>query len=204
MHNGKKVKKQKIMEAAYQLFCENGYKKTKIADIAVAAGIGKGTVYEYFDSKEALLLSIFSSGTEEYLADCQAVIESQDTETEKLINLIKVEAECTKENGARIMKMSQMILDTSDGLSADFIKKMNEEWNKKYAFYRQILNRGIETGEFRKMDTDMAAVAIIGAVGSYLHVKYGVSTLPEIVLPFDVEALQKEEMVELLLRGIQN
>ena len=43
----KTQKRQRIMDAALQVFVKSGYEKTKIIDVAQAAGIGKGTVYEY-------------------------------------------------------------------------------------------------------------------------------------------------------------
>ena len=51
----KTIKRQLIMDAALQVFVQNGYEKTKIIDVAKTAGIGKGTVYEYFSSKEELI-----------------------------------------------------------------------------------------------------------------------------------------------------
>ena len=44
-------KKNEIFRAASQVFFSKGFEKTKIEDIAKQAGIGKGTVYEYFESK---------------------------------------------------------------------------------------------------------------------------------------------------------
>ena len=44
-------KKELIIEAAIKVFARDGLEKGKIADIAKEAGIGKGTVYEYFRSK---------------------------------------------------------------------------------------------------------------------------------------------------------
>ncbi len=48
-------KRIKIFEACIKVFGEKGIHKTKIADIAKEAGIGKGTVYEYFKSKDEIL-----------------------------------------------------------------------------------------------------------------------------------------------------
>ena len=48
----------KISEAALKLFAENGYEGTSISQIAKSAGISKGLVYNYFDSKEAILNEI--------------------------------------------------------------------------------------------------------------------------------------------------
>ena len=54
-----KDKKDRMVEAAAMLFAQNGYAGTSVADIAIKAAIGKGTVYEYFDSKEDLFFAVF-------------------------------------------------------------------------------------------------------------------------------------------------
>ncbi len=58
----KKNKKYRILNAAEQIFSEKGYENAKIQDIAGAAGIADGTVYEYFNNKEDLLFSTLQEG----------------------------------------------------------------------------------------------------------------------------------------------
>ncbi|MCI5145255.1 MAG: TetR/AcrR family transcriptional regulator, partial [Candidatus Electrothrix sp. AR3] len=53
----KKETRAAIMEAALTLFGERGYEHTSIAALAKAAGIGKGTIYSYFKSKNEILLA---------------------------------------------------------------------------------------------------------------------------------------------------
>jgi AcrR family transcriptional regulator len=55
----KKDKKNRILEAAAQIFAQKGYAGASVADIALKAEIGKGTVYEYFKSKEDLFFAVF-------------------------------------------------------------------------------------------------------------------------------------------------
>ena len=57
--NLKNEKKSKIIAAAAQVFAQRGYSGTSVAEIAVQAGIGKGTIYEYFASKEDLFFAVF-------------------------------------------------------------------------------------------------------------------------------------------------
>ena len=65
---------EQIISAAITCFAEQGFGPSKIADVAAAAGVGKGTVYEYFRSKEHLLL-----------AACIAACEQNETRiTERL------------------------------------------------------------------------------------------------------------------------
>lgn len=51
-------KRTLIMQSALELFSKNGYHNTTIQDIANEAGIAKGGIYSYFESKEELLLSV--------------------------------------------------------------------------------------------------------------------------------------------------
>src|SRR2546425_963140 len=47
-----------IVAAALEVFGERGFAATKLADVARRAGVTKGTVYLYFDSKEALFKAV--------------------------------------------------------------------------------------------------------------------------------------------------
>ncbi len=50
---------KQIIDSAFELFAKEGYSKTSIAAVAKKAGISKGLIYHYFDSKEAILEAIF-------------------------------------------------------------------------------------------------------------------------------------------------
>jgi len=54
---GDAEKRAAILEAADRLFVRYGFKKTTIDDVAAEAGVGKGTIYYYFRSKQELLLA---------------------------------------------------------------------------------------------------------------------------------------------------
>lgn len=61
----RKSKKKLIMDAALELFGADGYHQTPISKIAEKANISKGLMYNYFKSKEELLLGVIDSGLEE-------------------------------------------------------------------------------------------------------------------------------------------
>ena len=54
----KQLRRQSILSAAEILFAHNGYRKTKIEDIAEKAEVSVGTVYGYFQNKEELLVAV--------------------------------------------------------------------------------------------------------------------------------------------------
>ncbi|MGD2099907.1 MAG: TetR/AcrR family transcriptional regulator [Desulfobacterales bacterium] len=59
MEQQKEIKRNQIVAAAARVFARSGYSNAVIADIAMEANIGKGTVYEYFESKEDLFFAVF-------------------------------------------------------------------------------------------------------------------------------------------------
>lgn len=65
------ARKNQILDAAATVFAEKGFHPTTIQDIAKQAGIAGGTIYNYFDSKPALLLGIFERMREAILEDAQ-------------------------------------------------------------------------------------------------------------------------------------
>lgn len=62
-------RKEKIMETALELFAFSGFHATSISQIASKAGIAKGSVYHYFESKDVLLAEIFTSLYDELMSD---------------------------------------------------------------------------------------------------------------------------------------
>ena len=64
----RETKKALIMDAAMELFANEGYHPSSVSKIAKKAGISKGLLYNYFESKEDLLLTIMINGLEEMMA----------------------------------------------------------------------------------------------------------------------------------------
>jgi TetR/AcrR family fatty acid metabolism transcriptional regulator len=60
------AKRAEIVRHAADVFARHGYHATKMQDIATKADIGKGTIYEYFQTKEELFLAIYDSWMTEY------------------------------------------------------------------------------------------------------------------------------------------
>ncbi len=81
--------KTAIMEVALELFATNGYHNTSISQISKAAGISKGLMYNYFESKEALLEAILFGAVTESTAVFDASMMQNFTPKERLRLLIE-------------------------------------------------------------------------------------------------------------------
>lgn len=72
-------KRQGILGAAFEAFGERGYRNTTIKDIADIAGIAPGSVYTYFDDKEALFRSTVYEGLNTFHIELKRIISLPDT-----------------------------------------------------------------------------------------------------------------------------
>lgn len=167
----KEEKKRDILKAAMRVFAQNGVVKTKMVDIAVAAGIGKGTIYEYFRSKEDIFAEAYHlvfQGTE---AKIEAVIDSDLEPEEKLRQLMAVTLDGLLGDGGEFAGI--MMAFWSEG-----IRNKNErilkiiDLEKVYSEFRglisSILAEGIKRGQFRKVDTFLTASVLIGTMDGIL------------------------------------
>ena len=75
----KKMAKIKIIQAAYQVFSENGYHPSKMDEIAREVGVSKATLYSYFKSKEDLLKMISISTSQRLNEIFQKSLEGQNS-----------------------------------------------------------------------------------------------------------------------------
>lgn len=75
----KQVKRQALLDAAYELFLERGLSKTSIGDIASRAQVAKGTFYLYFSDKDAILRALLGRISHKLLSEaCTAAEELED------------------------------------------------------------------------------------------------------------------------------
>lgn len=167
----KEARKAEILKAAMSVFARNGIVNAKMSDIAAAAGIGKGTVYEYFRSKEDIFAEAYQTifaGVEREIGE---VLQSDLGPVEKLRKLMSISIEAFLGDGGEFAGI--MMSFWSEGIrnkDERIISIINLE--KIYADYRMmiagILEEGVRKGIFRAGDTMMTASVLIGAMDGIL------------------------------------
>lgn len=83
-----KDKKNDILDAATEIFCTKGFYSANIIDIANKAGIGKGTVYEYFDSKSSLFIEMIRFNSLRYKKQLKETISLHHSFVDKITAFI--------------------------------------------------------------------------------------------------------------------
>ena len=87
----KEAKRQRILDAAIVEIARHGYYGTTVATIAGRAGVADGTIYLYFKSKEAILVSIFERAMQRFIDEAQEIVaDAEAGAEEKLRRLIEL------------------------------------------------------------------------------------------------------------------
>ncbi len=80
----KEQRKKELALAALDIFAERGFESASISQISEAAGIGKGTIYEYFESKEELINASLLAWAEQMWADAEGELTGIEDPVERL------------------------------------------------------------------------------------------------------------------------
>jgi AcrR family transcriptional regulator len=160
------AKRPRLVRAAGDVFAEKGYASTRVADIADRAGIGKGTVYEYFSSKEELLFAVFESINEDITMRMNAVLDEDEPTQEQLFNLLRLGAEVITEQ----RDLQPVVLDFwAASRGGGFEEMYRESVVASYTLYRRLIADFIRGGQklerFRiDVDADALAAMVVAAV----------------------------------------
>ena len=160
-----KNKENDILSAAMEVFLERGFSETSIQDIATKAGVGKGTIYDYFKSKEELF---FQSLKQDILNISEIYKEKslqQRSFSIRLMQFIDLFQEVILDNYKRF----EYYMNTGIGVLSPEnlieIKNMGEQCKEESAnFVVDILKQGIEEGMVGESDIRFSADMIQGMI----------------------------------------
>ena len=99
-----------ILEAATTLFAADGFHATSTRKIAAAAGVSEGTVFHYFNTKNALLLAILDGFYEGLIETAGEYVQQTMDTRERLLLLARNHLRALLENQAIMMRLRQVYL----------------------------------------------------------------------------------------------
>jgi len=159
MKNKRKVRKA-IVEVASSIFSRFGYKKTSMDDIASEFGMGKSSLYYYFESKEDIFEAVVVHEADVLKIALMEVIGKTRDPREKLRNYILV-----RMNSFRKLSNYYNAIFSEDLSHFDFIEKIRERYDKEEVqTVERILTEGAKIDTFKVENTELAAIAICTAM----------------------------------------
>jgi AcrR family transcriptional regulator len=143
----KEERRREIALASVAVFGTKGFARTRMEDVAKAAGVGKGTIYEYFQNKEELMTGAFAA----LFADMAAGLMPEATPERKAADTLRMSMERTIAAAQDIGYAYRFFLEYM--LHASRSGKTNDVLSEMLTAYRawltSLIEAGIEEGDFR-------------------------------------------------------
>ena len=143
-----------IIRAATEMFAQYGYKKATLESIGQSIGKVKSYVYYYFKNKEDLFEAVIDREVEQLRSKFQQILTSDMPASKKL-------EEYTKRRMSLIFQLANYFSLISNGvlINPSLTDKLRRKYDEKEVEHiKEILTQGVEAGEFRIKDVDLASL----------------------------------------------
>jgi AcrR family transcriptional regulator len=160
----KKDKVILILEASVKVFADDGYESARIEDIAREAGIGKGTLYGYFSSKEELFRECIRYYIKKYYDYMAESVKSHTGFREKLLAFSRSRGEFLE----RHFDFTRLILITAYNLPMHMKTWMLKSKLEVDMLLKNTIKKAVDEGELSPgLDVDLAVSCLIGSYNQY-------------------------------------
>ena len=181
-----------ILKAAIRVFSEHGFDGAKMEYIAKEAGIGKGTVYEYFESKDRLFEEILKFSVDRYSQGLKEAIDQGKTIEEKILNCSRFNVEFLN-NHMEFMHIAMQIKMLSKEIRAHHMAVHAVILE----YYSEMIKEAKANGELRPdLNEEIAMFCIIGALEQFCKQRFYMDPRP-------LEEKDYQAIVDVLLRGLK-
>lgn len=162
----KEAKKEEILSAAAVVFAEKGFSNTKMEDISKRAEIGKGTLYEYFRSKDDLFFALYKNLMNSFHTRIYSCLSPEQTPTEALTAMISATLRAFDEWHDYGMLLLEFWNEHRRGkfLKLDF----SDVYDKSRGILKNLIEEGVIKGEFAEIDPMVASSTIIAVLDGIL------------------------------------
>lgn len=152
----KTEKRNRIISAALTVFSRDGFQNSKIENIARTADIGKGTLYEYFSSKDELFLEVFENFKESVLSKYWKVLSDESNPLSKLKRVAEISADICVDEKMQMKFLAQFSFECFTRKEGNEFSLLLNEYNEEIsALISGIIKEGIEEGLLKPLDVEI-------------------------------------------------
>ncbi|RJR47490.1 MAG: TetR/AcrR family transcriptional regulator [Desulfobacteraceae bacterium] len=149
--------RRKIIDAASALYVKKGFNATSIEEISDAAGVSLPVTYRYVKKKSEIMRMIMEDMLHSFRDNLLMMIDGIDEPAEKLEIAVRLYFKVVDQQKEKALLMYQKS-NSLDKPSKSRIMELEVEVSKVFA---EMIQEGIGSGVFRKVDVDLAAYNII-------------------------------------------
>lgn len=153
-------KRDQILEIASHVFSVRDYHLVKVDEISQKAGVGKGTIYRYFPSKEDLYLAIIEKGHNSLIQKMEQEFEKEIPALKKLEGMI----DCLVSHFCHHIHYFKILSREQSKLLLRKKQLFKSKRERIAELISQVIRKGIDENVFRDMDEYLTASMLIGII----------------------------------------
>lgn len=159
----KEARPSELTAAALGLFVEKGFAATRLEEVAIRAGVSKGTLYLYFDSKEALFKAVIQEGIVPVVAEGEAIAARHSGSAADLLERLLANwwSRIGETEYAGIPKLMVAEARNFPEVAQFYYENVIRRGR---ALVGAALERGMASGEFRHLDIETAIEVVIAPI----------------------------------------
>jgi AcrR family transcriptional regulator len=157
----KDARPSELTAAALELFVEKGFAATRLEDVAARAGVSKGTLYLYFDSKEELFKAVIQSSVLPVLAEGEQIFENFSGTASELLREL-VNGWWRLFGSTPLSGIPKLMISEAGNFPAIAQYYHDNVIVRGKRLFTRALERGIASGEFRPIDVEYACQVLLG------------------------------------------
>ena len=189
---------QEILDAALAVFAEKGFAAARMDDIAARAGVTKGTIYLYFDNKDAVFKALVRESIGAQLGQVLDNVRGFEGKSSDLLRMVVTTVGEFLRTSDRVVLPKIIVAEA--GNFPELARFYREEIiDKGLGAIGAVIARGIERGEFRNVDPQHAARLCIAPV--LLAAVWRTTFAQFDAEPYDYRGLLDTHL-DVLLRGL--
>ena len=189
-----------LLEAALDLFVEKGFAATRSEEVALRAGVSKGTLFLYFPSKDELFKAVVMENVARHVAEGITEAANYEGTSGNLLQWLMLEwwrrYGATKASGISKLMMSEA--HNFPELAQFFQTQVIQPAESLVRF---VLQRGLDSGEFRAIDVDDAVHSVMAPLIFLVMWKHSMGSCSGTQPPLDPEKFITNH-ADLLVRGM--
>lgn len=170
----KEARPSELLDAALGLFVEKGFAATRLEDVAAHAGVSKGTLYLYYENKEALFKAVIQEGIVPVIAENEAIAAKHVGCSFYLLERLLANwwTKIGQTTFAGIPKLMVAEARNFPDLARFYYENVI---SRSRALVGNALRRGMASGEFRDMDIETTVDVVIAPILMLLIWRYSMS-----------------------------
>ncbi|HEX4986007.1 MAG TPA: TetR/AcrR family transcriptional regulator [Burkholderiales bacterium] len=156
----KEARPAELMSAALDLFVERGYAATRLDEIAARAGVSKGTLYLYFSSKEELFKAVIRSGIVPLIERGERLVDGHRGSSFELLQEI-VHTWWESIGDTKLGGIPKLMFSECRNFPEIGRFYYEEVISRGHQLVQAVLEKGMKSGEFRRIDANYAMRMIL-------------------------------------------